>query len=557
MRISPGARRLLLPAIGLVALAAIGMNALAYLATEQERLAIVRGEEQVAELWSTTTRLGAAIAGQQVAVADYVLGGAAPAITRYRASIRAEDAAIEDLRQDAVGLPAYTAYLDMLRGSSTDWRSGYAQQAIAAVMRDDDAALAELDGRSLAERAPVERALGAMTQSLRERQAELKGLEDQLAMGRNLSTVVQLLFGVLVTIGGLWLFRRYGQTIQREADHAGVLNRFTEYARFASDESAVAASNLEALHLLVTPDAAVTHLLNRSRDRALPEATLGDPIAEVLPLNALSHCPGVIRGSAYVTSDASRPLSVRCPIYPVDHGTLACLPLNSGEPVGALHLYWGTPNAFPLEERAQVMRLVDNAALALGNRRLLAALQGQASTDARTGLANSRAFDQALEEALLKAGVDHPVGVLMLDLDHFKDFNDRYGHPAGDEALRTFAGVLRSCLRDQDLAARYGGEEFAVLLPGLDGEMAVSVAERIRSRTESTLIALGPGITDRVTVSIGVAMAPAQSLQPVVLMRLADEALYRAKAQGRNRVCPGATCVDESPRALPSLSATA
>ncbi len=83
--------------------------------------------------------------------------------------------------------------------------------------------------------------------------------------------------------------------------------------------------------------------------------------------------------------------------------------------------------------------------------------------------------------------------MLMLDLDHFKDFNDRYGHPAGDEALRAFADILRSCLRDHDLAARYGGEEFAVILPGVDDATARAVAERIRSRTEVTLISLAQG----------------------------------------------------------------
>jgi len=91
-------------------------------------------------------------------------------------------------------------------------------------------------------------------------------------------------------------------------------------------------------------------------------------------------------------------------------------------------------------------------------------------------------------------------------------------------------------MRDGDVAARYGGEEFAVLLPGVDAKSAVAIAERIRSRTESTIISLAPGITDRITVSIGIGMAPEQSLERVTLLRLADEALYRAKETGRNRV---------------------
>jgi diguanylate cyclase (GGDEF)-like protein len=144
-----------------------------------------------------------------------------------------------------------------------------------------------------------------------------------------------------------------------------------------------------------------------------------------------------------------------------------------------------------------------------------------------------------LEDALAARTETESVAVLMIDLDHFKDFNDRYGHPAGDEALRVFAGVLRSCLREGDVAARYGGEEFAVMLPAIDEATAAAIAERIRSRTESTVISLAPGITDRIRVSIGIAVAPVQAQDRITLLRLADEALYRAKQAGRNRVEPG------------------
>ena len=219
--------------------------------------------------------------------------------------------------------------------------------------------------------------------------------------------------------------------------------------------------------------------------------------------------------------------------------------------MGAVHLYWAHAGALPLELRASVARVAEHAALAIGNRRLLLALQGQANTDARTGLAYSRAFDQNVEDALAARVDDQSVAVLRLDLDRFKDFNDRHGHPAGDEALRAFAGIVRSCLREGDLAARYGGEEFAVVLPGVDESTAMGIAERIRSRTDGTLISLAPGITDRISVSIGIAMAPLQGTERVTLLRLADEALYQAKEQGRNRVCYlGAT----SAPAVPALS---
>jgi len=244
----------------------------------------------------------------------------------------------------------------------------------------------------------------------------------------------------------------------------------------------------------------------------------------------------MMRSSMYVSSDLAAPLSVHCPIYPAEHGTLACVPLVSGEAIGAIHLYWDRPRALPVEIRRSVAQFAAHAALAIGNRRLLIALRGQASTDARTGLANSRAFDRALESALASRTADEPIAVLMLDLDHFKDFNDRHGHPSGDEALRTFGEVLRSCMRDGDLAARYGGEEFAVMLPRVDPAAAVTIAQRIRARTESTIMSLAPGITDRITVSVGVAVAPIQALERIGLLRIADDALYQAKADGRNRV---------------------
>jgi diguanylate cyclase (GGDEF)-like protein len=114
-------------------------------------------------------------------------------------------------------------------------------------------------------------------------------------------------------------------------------------------------------------------------------------------------------------------------------------------------------------------------------------------------------------------------------------------------------------MRDGDLAARYGGEEFAVILPGVDPAAAVTIAERIRARTESRIMSLAPGITDRITVSIGVAAAPTQALERVSLLRIADDALYQAKVDGRNRVAylgdvvpgpaPTAAEADASPQA--------
>jgi diguanylate cyclase (GGDEF)-like protein len=166
-------------------------------------------------------------------------------------------------------------------------------------------------------------------------------------------------------------------------------------------------------------------------------------------------------------------------------------------------------------------------------------------TDELTGLTNRRGMTTELERELLRSHRhEHPCAILMLDVDRFKHFNDTYGHPAGDAALRRLAGTLRECVRDVDTAARYGGEEFLVILPETGPEEARQVAERIRERTESDGFAPEPGAAPiHITVSLGFAGYPEHADTPDTLVAAADEALYRSKEAGRNRVTaarPGA-----------------
>jgi diguanylate cyclase (GGDEF)-like protein len=218
-------------------------------------------------------------------------------------------------------------------------------------------------------------------------------------------------------------------------------------------------------------------------------------------------------------------------------GAAACVPLAAlGNVVGTVHLRW-TASSPPAEwNPARIESLASHAALAIANRRLLSEMHGMAVTDPRTGLANSRAFDDDLDRVLAAAGDGEANAVVIFDLDDFKGFNDRHGHAVGDEALRAFAGVVKGSLREGDLAARYGGEEFVALLRGLDTVAAAGVAERIRERTEGLSIATGAGDRATIQVSAGVAAAPAHGSTRETLLLAADSALYAAKATGRNRV---------------------
>jgi diguanylate cyclase (GGDEF)-like protein len=321
------------------------------------------------------------------------------------------------------------------------------------------------------------------------------------------------------------------------AHESAIVNQFTELSALTEDDVSLSSATLATLDELVHPDDASLHVSNQSQDRAVPQATLGSRKGEVLSLHDLGRCPAVRRSSLYVTDDVSSRLAYHCPVYPVDRGTLACVPLVAlGETVGAAHLHWTSPRELPLMTRLAITRVSEHSALSIANRRLVLALRGQANTDARTGLTNSRAFDDAVQRRLAARAGNERAAILMLDLDHFKDFNDRYGHPAGDEALRVFAHLLMSSIREPDLAARYGGEEFAVYIAGAGAVEAAEVAERIRERTETTIIPLRPGLTGRMTVSIGIAVAPDDGTERVLLLKAADDALYRAKLAGRNRV---------------------
>jgi diguanylate cyclase len=158
-------------------------------------------------------------------------------------------------------------------------------------------------------------------------------------------------------------------------------------------------------------------------------------------------------------------------------------------------------------------------------------------TDPLTGLPNRTHWEEAVERELLRHKRNGgPACLLMLDVDHFKQVNDRYGHPAGDEVLRGVAAVLRDCVRGQDTVGRYGGEEFGVVLPETRIEGAMVIAERIRSRVERSPLEQRDGI--RCTVSIGAAAAAAQP-DPNAWIEQADRALYRAKDEGRNRCVAG------------------
>lgn len=169
-----------------------------------------------------------------------------------------------------------------------------------------------------------------------------------------------------------------------------------------------------------------------------------------------------------------------------------------------------------------------------------AALEELAAVDSLTGLANRRRFDVFLtQEWARSVRTKLPLSLMLIDIDYFKKFNDRYGHPAGDDCIRQVAAVLRAAAhRVSDLTCRYGGEEFAVVLGMTDSAGALKVAETIRVGVELLSIQHGDGPEGIVTVSVGVATRGGDEYSsPAALIAACDRALYEAKNLGRNRTC--------------------
>ncbi|MFC4637933.1 diguanylate cyclase [Deinococcus hohokamensis] len=246
-----------------------------------------------------------------------------------------------------------------------------------------------------------------------------------------------------------------------------------------------------------------------------------------------ADCWGLRRGRSFLSDPPGQGL--RCHHVHAS-GPALCVPLLAqGETVGLLHLTSHLPLTARQERIAQTT--AETLALALVNLRLRDTLRQQSIRDTLTGLFNRRYLEETFEREIRRAQRHKiPMGLIMLDVDHFKRFNDTYGHEGGDLLLQALGGLLKANVRAEDVACRYGGEEFALLLPGADLEQAHARAEHIRRAIEGLQIShLGQPL-GKVTASMGVAAHPEQGAHLSHLLRAADLALYAAKQEGRNRV---------------------
>jgi diguanylate cyclase (GGDEF)-like protein/PAS domain S-box-containing protein len=232
-------------------------------------------------------------------------------------------------------------------------------------------------------------------------------------------------------------------------------------------------------------------------------------------------------------------MTARCSHAAGVKNTYLCIPiLAQGEALGILH-FQATDEAPALADSELSFKttFAGQVGLSVANIRLREALRTQSIKDPLTGLYNRRYLEEMLEREIRRAvRAEQALGLLMLDLDYFKKFNDTYGHDAGDTVLRETGTFLAKSIRAEDVVCRFGGEEFVIILPTADLSAACARAERIRSKLrEMTVLHQGQSL-GMITVSVGVAALPEHGTSPKELLEAADAALYRAKRDGRDRV---------------------
>ena len=263
------------------------------------------------------------------------------------------------------------------------------------------------------------------------------------------------------------------------------------------------------------------------------------PTEDAFPV---ADCPVLTRGKSMLLAEEES--GMLCGHRSRDPSKPAlCLPLSAhGQTFGALFLQFDQGDAsdpsFVLKRRRLAMNTVDQFTMAYANLQLRARLHHQSVRDQLTGLFNRRYMEESLNRELLRAERhDLPLGIIMLDIDHFKKVNDTHGHDIGDRVLEQLGRLLPHLVRGEDIACRYGGEEFILIMPGASKEDTLRRAEEIRRLIRTRIAVPLPGGKDlRITASFGVAIHPHHGAGANGVVKAADDALYRSKRDGRDRI---------------------
>lgn len=324
------------------------------------------------------------------------------------------------------------------------------------------------------------------------------------------------------------------QRLEVHSEQSVVINEMGDLIQACNEESEAYGVIGAALRKLLPGVEPTLFVLEPSGTSLEPVGDWGaDDAKRFLP----KDCWGLRTGRAHIKDLSTT--SVAC-LHEVGHETYACIPLVAqGETLGSLVLARPGEGCITQECDNTLLRSVgEHIALALVNFRLREKLRHQSIRDPLTGLFNRRYLEETLERELHRAEREQkPLSVVVLDVDHFKSYNDTYGHIAGDEVLRRLGGFLQSSLRAEDICCRYGGEEFVLVMPSATSVDAFQRVDEMRERFKAETIGLGGIELAGLTFSAGVTSVPqGGTARGEELIVKADEALYEAKNSGRDRV---------------------
>jgi diguanylate cyclase (GGDEF)-like protein len=522
----PAFRRTLLVALGVAIVAAA-----VFAVGERQRRAVDRSFQQSEGVHGMLT----AMLDQETGLRGYLQTGDDAFLEPYTTGKEMFGQELRQIRRNGTELDAAAhAYIDRLERLGGIW-TDEADKAIYKAHLTHSTKMPLKD--ALRRKAIMDEFRGANSNLERSveaaRRAALKS-DQRLSVG----LVITLAF--LFAVGG-WVFigrpaeieRRLRHQDHRRRDLQGEFARTMQVMDGEQGAHAIVKRHLER----ALPDETRVVVLQRNNSADRLDATTPirhQPLAEAVRDATPASCLAVRLGTQHHQQTSGGDALLECELCgkaPTELTT--CTPLVvSGEVIGSVLVEHEEPLGRSGEQ--VIDDTVTQAAPVLANMRNLAIAESRASTDALTGLANRRAVQDTVRRMVAHAArVQSPMAVLALDIDHFKRINDRYGHDKGDDVLAAVGQTLAGGVRASDFVGRQGGEEFVALLPDTDLSGALVVAENLRTAIAS----MEPlGIAEGVTASIGVAVMPEDGNDPATLQRMADRALYAAKAGGRNRV---------------------
>jgi diguanylate cyclase (GGDEF)-like protein/PAS domain S-box-containing protein len=332
------------------------------------------------------------------------------------------------------------------------------------------------------------------------------------------------------------------QESERQTKDAAKLSELVDILQSCQKAEEAYTITADVLNVMFKSASGALYITSPSRDVVEMVASWGN-VLDTEKVFQPDDCWALRRGKIHRVKDPESPLRCAHASKSLANGYV-CVPLAAqGETLGVLYVenvsepaVNAGPDQMGFLER-QATAVAERISLALANLRLREVLRGQSIRDPLTGLFNRRFMEESLERELRRAmRGKQQVALLMLDIDHFKRFNDTFGHQAGDALLRALGNLLKESTRGQDVVCRYGGEEFAFVLAGASLDAARKRAELLREEIKQLNVRHGGQPLGAVTLSIGIAVFPDNADSAESLLKAADNALYRAKEQGRDRI---------------------